>query len=329
MLLNLDDIKAAATRINDYINLTPLLVSHQLNQWLSDQVNHHFFFKAENLQKVGAFKARGAFNTLSYLKQNQQLPKRIVTYSSGNHAQAVAWSAKHFNTSATIFMTKDVSSIKYQACVNYGSEVILCDTRLAAEQQAKAMSEQGAYLIAPFDNDQVICGQGTCTLEALQQHSDIDAIFCPCSGGGLLAGSIIAAKGINPKIKVFGVEPQNAEKSQRSLKLNHLVRHDQQPDTIADGARALGLSERTFHYIKQVDDMFTVSEYACIYWTQWLTHLLKVTVEPTSALAMAAAASWIGDQTHSKNILILLSGGNIDHRSRQIIWEEDLLNQTP
>lgn len=329
-MLTIEDIKTAAARLEGNIHKTPVVSSVKLNQWLSNDLGHQFYFKAENLQKIGAFKARGAFNSLSYLKEHNQLPERIVAYSSGNHAQAVAWAAKQFGIAATVFSTKDVSAIKAQATRDYGAELILCDTRLEAEAGAQELSAQaGCYLLPPFDHDQVICGQGTCILEALEQQPDIDTIFIPCSGGGLLAGGVIAAKAINPDIKVYGVEPETADDAYRSLQQGKIIKYTESPKSIADGAKALGLSERTFSYAKLTDGMLTTSEQDIIYWTQWLTHLLKMNVEPTSALCMAGAAKWLSTQTKPAKILVVISGGNIAHQSRQIIWQEDLLIKPP
>lgn len=330
MLLTIEDIKDAATRLEGNIHKTPIVSSKKLNQWLDNGLGHQFYFKAENLQKIGAFKARGAYNSLSYLKQHNKLPKRVVAYSSGNHAQAVAWAAEQFGIKATVYSTKDVSAIKAQATRDYGAELILCDTRKEAEEGAKKLGAQpDCYLLPPYDHDQVICGQGTCVLEALEQQPDIDTIFIPCSGGGLLAGAVIAAKAINPNIKVYGVEPQNADDACRSLQQGKIVSYENSPQTIADGARALALSERTFTYAKMTDGMLTANEDDIIYWTQWLTHLLKMNVEPTSALCMAGAAKWLSDQTKPVKILVVISGGNIAHKNRQIIWQHDLLTQPP
>lgn len=323
--LHLTDIEAAAKRLAGHIHQTPILTSTFLNNALG----HNLYFKAENLQKVGAFKARGAYNTLAWLKEQGNLPQQIVAYSSGNHAQSVAWAAAQFKVKATILMPQDVSKIKAKATAAYGAEVIFCQDRAAAEARSAELAEQGAYLIPPYDHDQVICGQGTAVLEALSQEDPIDSVFAPCGGGGLLSGSLIAAKGSKPDIKVFGAEPVSANDAAQSVKTGQIVRLTESPNTIADGVKTLAVSERTFHYLKQVDGIIEVAEQDILYWTQWLTHLLKVTIEPTSALSMAAACQWLKTQDKNRNVLLVLSGGNMDFDTRSQVWQQDLLAQKP
>jgi threonine dehydratase len=321
--LTIEDIKWAAVRIEGYVHQTEVISSSQLNHWLG----HKIYFKTENQQKVGAFKARGAINTLAWLAVKQQLPCHVVAYSSGNHAQAVAWAAQQFKIKATILMPKEVSTIKVQATAAYGAEVILCENRQEAEAKAAQLAELGAYLIPPYDHDQVICGQGTAVLEAIQQQPHNDAVFVPCGGGGLLSGAVLAVQESEHDIKVFGAEPQAADDAIQSIETGSIVKLDQSPDTIADGVRTLAISERTFEYIKQADGIMRVSEEQIMYWTQWLTHLLKQTIEPTSALGMAAACQWLSTQETPKQVMIILSGGNIDHNSRQKVWSQDYLSQ--
>lgn len=323
--LQLADIEAAAARLKGQVHQTPILSSSFLNHALG----HRIWFKAENLQKIGAFKARGAYNTLAWLKQNNKLPQSIVGYSSGNHAQAVAWAAAQFNVKATILMPKEVSKIKAQATEAYGAQVVLCEDRATAESRAEEYTKQGAYLIPPYDHDQVICGQGTAVLEALNEQSGIDAVFAPCGGGGLMSGTVITAKGLNPEIKVYGAEPLKANDAAQSLKQGRIVKLPQSPDTLADGVRTLAVSERTFQYLKQLDGIFEIDEQSIVYWTQWLTHLLKVTIEPTAALSMAAACQWLKGQETSRDVLLVLSGGNMDLNTRQQIWQQDYLSQEP
>lgn len=323
--LQLADIKAAQQRICGHVHKTPVLSS----SFLDKRLGHRFLFKAENLQKVGAFKARGAFNTLAWLKEQGQLPKRVVAYSSGNHAQSVAWACAQFNVQATILMPKGVSKVKAQATAGYGAEVVICADRMSAEARSAELAEQGAYLIPPYDHDQVICGQGTVTLEALSQVDAVDAIFTPCGGGGFLSGTTIAAKGINSAIKVFGAEPINANDAAQSLRSGNIVKLPTSPDTIADGVKTLAVSERTFSYLKAADGILEIDEHAIIYWTQWLTHLLKVTIEPTAALSMAAACQWLTSQSSAKTVLLMLSGGNMDLATRHQIWQQDCLDDLP
>lgn len=324
-LLTLHDIQAASKRLAGNINHTPLLTSGLLDNWLG----HEFYFKAENWQKVGAFKARGGYNTLAWLKEQNRLPEQVVAYSSGNHAQSVAWAAAQFGVKATIVMPQTVSKVKMLATKAYGANVVLASDRPAAEATAAKLANEGAYLIPPYDHDQVICGQGTVVLDALQQLPAPDAIFVPCGGGGLLSGSVIAAKGSNANIKVFGAEPVTANDAAQSLKTGQIVRLQQSPKTVADGVQTLSISERTFGYLKNSDGILEIEETDICYWTQWLTHLLKVTVEPTSALGMAAACQWLKTQKTPQKVLVVLSGGNLDQETRAKVWQQDYLGQQP
>ncbi len=316
----------AYNRISPFINHTPLMRSSMLNEWLG----HEITFKVECFQKAGAFKTRGALNTLLWLKENGELPEKIVGFSSGNHAQAMAWSARKLGIKATIFLPSFTSKIKQQATKSYGAEVVLTETRQLAEAGAKEMVErEGAYYLPPYDHDMVIAGQGTSCFEALRENTNPDAVFATCGGGGWLSGTYLATQLLSPKTLVFGGEPLNANDAARSKRDGKIFAFDRSPDTIADGGRALAVSERTFHYIKKVNDIIEVPEAEIIYWTQWLNHLLKATVEPTSAVAMAAAAKWLKTQTEKQKVLVLLSGGNIDPETHRKIWADNYLETLP
>lgn len=320
-MLALGDIEAAAKRIKPLINRTSVVSSSRLNEYLG----HSLFFKAECMQKVGAFKARGASNALAWLKEQGKLPKKVVAFSSGNHAQAVAWAASRFGMQSEIFMPENVSKVKKQATESYGAKVVLCKTRQEAEEKARIAAEKGAVLIPPYDNDQIICGQGTACLEALSQVRDIDAVFAPCGGGGLLSGTLIAAKGISKSIKVFGGEPAIANDAAKSIRANKIFKWKSMPMTIADGARTLAVSERTLQYLKKLDGFYEISEEEIKYWTQWMCHLLKLHCEPTSALGLAAAYHWLKGQKARKNVLIIISGGNMDKKTVDEVWDRDYL----
>lgn len=324
--LNISDVRSARERIAPHVTRTPIIQSSLLNQWMG----HDIYFKAECLQSVGAFKARGACNTISWLAENNRIPKHIVANSSGNHAQAVAWAASRLGVSATIFMPSYSSQVKIQATASYGASVVLCDTRDIADQKVREASEkEGTVWIPPFNHEQVISGQGTAVLEAIEETGEVDAIFAPCGGGGLLSGSLIASRGISAKTKVIGAEPLAGNDAAQSLRANKIHRLSEAPNTLADGAMTLAVGEITFEYLKQLDAFYEIGEDKMIYWTQWLTHLLKLHIEPTSALAMAGAAKWLSEQSSRKKILIILSGGNIDHNTNRIIWKEDQLSNPP
>ena len=325
-MLNIEDIKKAKERINNYVNETPVLSSSLLNEW----IGHEIFFKAECLQKIGAFKARGACNTISWLIENNSRPERIISNSSGNHAQAVAWAARQYNIPATIYMPAYSSKVKIQATKSYGAQIELCENRNIADESVKqASAEKGTYWIPPFNHEQVIAGQGTATYEALKQVSDIDAVFAPCGGGGLLSGTLLATRSLSPETKVIGVEPLNANDAAQSLRMNSIQKLPSVPDTIADGAMTMAVGDITFEYLKLLDEMYEIEESKILYWTQWLTHLLKLNVEPTSAMTMEAVVQWLKNQKTKKRVMVILSGGNIDQENQLTIWNNNYLDFRP
>jgi threonine dehydratase len=324
-LITLDDIQSARSRLGDAIHHTPLLESTFLNR----RMGRRFVFKAENLQKVGAFKARGALNTLLTLKEHGALPDQVVSHSSGNHAQAVAWASAQLGLPCTVFMPASASTIKMQATVSYGARVELAPTRQEAEAGSAAMEREGALLLHPYDRDEVIAGQGTACLEALEEGVSPAAIFTPCGGGGLLSGTVVAAEALAPDAKIFGVEPATANDAARSYDSGKLYRFDTAPVTLADGVQTLSLSERTFSYIRRTAGIVEVQEHEIVYWTQWLTHLLKSTVEPTAVLGMVGAMNRLHMIAAGATVLVILSGGNMSLETRASVWSEDLLHVEP
>lgn len=306
--LSLEDIQSAQNRIQNFITKTPILERHiDING-----IKHKIFFKAENQQVTGAFKARGAVNAVLWLKETNALPKKIVAYSSGNHAQALAWVCQKLEVPCEIYMPQTVLKNKIQATKKYGAKVFLFPTRQEAEDAAMTEVNNGAYLIPPYDHDQVICGQGTACLEALNQiNESVDAIFAPCGGGGLLSGTLIVANALHPNTQVIGAEPLKANDAARSLRENKIFRWKDTPTTIADGARTLGISDKTFQYLKQLNAMYEISEEEITKWTTILQTEMDILCEPTSALAMAAAHKYLLVQTKPTNVLSIISGGNI------------------
>ena len=326
MNLTLKDIEQAKSRIDSYINTTPILTSSLLNNWLG----HEIYFKAENFQKIGAFKARGGVNTLSWLIENGHAPKNIVANSSGNHAQAVAYAAKQFNIPAIIYMAAYSSKVKVQATKAYGAKVVLSETRDITDALVEEASKKdGTFWIPPFNHEQVICGQGTAVFEALTELDTIDAVFTPCGGGGLTSGSLIATRGLAPNAKMYGVEPLNANDAAESLRKGSIQRLKKTPDTLADGAMTMAVGDITFEYLKQLDGFYEIEEEYLVYWTQWLTHLLKCRIEPTCAMPMEAIVRWLRTQKTKKRVLMVISGGNVDQSTTQKIWEKDCLHLTP
>lgn len=322
-----DDIKKAYERVASFINHTPLQQSELLNEWLG----HNIVFKPESLQKVGAFKARGALNKfLAYKEQHDDFPEHVCAYSAGNHSQAVAWAAQQFGVKATIFLPEDVSAIKKQATEGYGAEVIVPGDRRAALDAALEMGKKEAVYIHPFDDDDVICGQGTVLYEVLRDMDEKpDAVFASCGGGGLLSGSYLAKELLAPECKVFGVEPECANDAAESYKKGSIQCFDRSPETIADGVRSLHVGVRNFEYLKRLDGFYTVSEEQIIYWTRWISHMLKLVIEPSSSLAMGGAVQWLKTQKEPKTVVVILSGGNVSPEVQHQIWKKDCLSDVP
>ncbi|MEN1784700.1 MAG: serine/threonine dehydratase, partial [Bacteroidota bacterium] len=326
MSLTLVDIQKAHDRIKPHIHRTPIYTSALLNNWLG----HEIFFKCENFQKIGAFKARGGLNTMAWLMETNQRPQQIVANSSGNHAQAVAFAAQQFHIPVTIYMPQYSSQVKIAATKGYGAQVVLSETRDQTDALVReAARSSGTFWIPPFNHEQVICGQGTAALEAFQDLSHIDAVFTPCGGGGLTSGTLIATRALAPKAKVIGVEPLNANDAAESLRQGSIQKLSAIPDTLADGAMTMAVGDITFSYLKQLDGFYEVAEEKIIYWTQWLAHLLKCRLEPTCAMPMQAVVEWLRTQKTKRKVLVIISGGNMDSATTAKIWQQDYLNQIP
>ena len=329
------EIEQAQQRISSIVKNTPIFQSRLLNHWLG----HNIYFKAECLQRTGAFKLRGAMNVLAKCHESGTLPKQVVANSSGNHAQAVAFAAAQFGIPAHIFCSENVSPIKAAATEFYGANLSTFPTREEADRAVEeASKEDGVLWIPPFNHPDIIAGQGTVTLESLQQLQEMsvkpDGIFAPCGGGGLLSGAIITTQGyieqgLLNNTDVVGAEPLNANDAARSLQSGFIEVLDGTPDTLADGAATPSIGPHTFKVLQSVDDFYEVDETQIAYWTQWLHHLLKLHIEPTCAMTMAAVAGWVADKAPNQNILVLLSGGNISQVSMQKIWKTDYLQQPP
>lgn len=322
----LQEVQNAHLRIKGYLHTTPLLRS----ETLSEMLGHDIYFKVDALQKTGAFKVRGAMNHLLSLKEQNTLPKKVVAYSTGNHGIGLAWSARILGIHARIYLPERTAMVKQQAAKYYGAEVIYTKTRQEAECLAKIDGDSGFYYMHPSDSDMTICGAGTLCYEALEEmQTKPDAIFASCGGGGLLSGTYLAKELLSPNSLLFGVEPELADDAYQSVKQGHIIRFDDTPDTIADGLRTLGVSERAFKYLQKLDGMFLVQEGEIYYWTAWLIHLLKVACEPSCALNMAGVTQWLSSQKAKKNVLVLISGGNIDPILYREIWKEDYLLTAP
>ncbi len=309
-----NQILNAALRLKGHANHTPVMTSGTLNKAVGAQI----YLKCENFQKIGAFKFRGAFNSISKLT-NLEKSKGVITYSSGNHAQAVALVGKMLKVKTTIVMPKNAPSTKLAATKEYGAIVVEYDPEEGSREDIalKIQKEQGLTLIPPFDHLDVIAGQGTAALELFDQAGSMDMLLTPCGGGGLLSGCAIAAKGKNSDCRVIGVEPELADDACKSFKTKvlHTVKN---PDTIADGTRTTSLGKITFPLIlENVDDMVSVSEKDIIHAVLFLFFRMKLVVEPSGVLGLAALLS--KKVVPKGKVGVILSGGNIDAKTMEII----------
>lgn len=301
------DIQFAHERIAAHIHRTPVLTSSSINAIAGAEV----FFKCENLQKVGAFKYRGATNAVLSLTQNEA-SKGVATHSSGNHAAALALAAKNRGIKCYVVMPRTAPKPKVEAVRQYGGEITFCEPTLQSrEETLKGIVEKaGSYVVHPYDNFRVISGQGTAVLELLEQSPGLDVVMAPVGGGGLLSGTALAAKSVDPLIKVIGCEPALADDACRSFKSGHLI-PSVNPKTIADGLLT-SLSERTFTIIRdRVDDILTVSEESIVRAMFLVWQRMKVIIEPSSAVPVAALLDNQG-LFAGKKVGIILSGGNVD-----------------
>lgn len=303
-----DDVVAAAARIEGHAHRTPVMTSRTMNRELGAEV----FFKCENLQRMGAFKFRGAFNALSKFDERQRRAG-VVTYSSGNHAQAIALSAALLGIPATIVMPNDAPAAKMAATRGYGGNVVIYDRYTEdREQIGRALAERrGLTLIPPYDHPDVIAGQGTAAKELFEDVGALDALFVCLGGGGLLSGSALSARALAPRCTLYGVEPEAGNDGQQSFRSGRIV-HIETPRTIADGAQTQHLGEYTFAIIRRdVDDILTVSDAQLVESMRFLAERMKLVVEPTGCLGIAAARA-MKDQLQGRRIGVILSGGNVD-----------------
>ena len=302
------DIEDAARQIASVAHRTPIATSRTVNARTGAAV----FFKCENLQRGGAFKFRGAYNALSRLSADERR-RGVVTFSSGNHAQAIALAGQLLDIPRVIVMPSDAPAVKRIATEGYGGEVVLYD-RLAEDREAigqRLARDRGLTLIPPYDHAHIIAGQGTATRELIEEAGSLDYLFAPCGGGGLLSGSAIAANAMAPGCKVIGVEPAAGDDATRSFRTKQLQTvHN--PATVADGARTPSLGSLTFPLVLQhVTDMATVDDATLLRTMFFLWERLKLVVEPTGALGAAAALEG-STPIRGARVGIILSGGNVD-----------------
>jgi threonine dehydratase len=306
--LQYSDIEQAAGRIKGVAHRTPVLTSRTANAMSGAEL----FFKAENLQRMGAFKFRGAYNAISKFSDEQKRAG-VLTFSSGNHAQAIALSASLLGIQSAIIMPLDAPELKVRATRGYGGEVITYDRYKENREEigARLAKERGMTLIPPYDHPDVICGQGTAAKELIEDAGQLDIVLVPLGGGGLLAGCALAAATLSPSCKVIGVEPEAGNDGQRSLRSGQIV-DIPVPQTIADGAQTTHLGHHNFAVIQRfVDDIVTVSDEQLKATMRFFAERMKIVVEPTGCLAAAAALHGVVPVA-GKKVGILISGGNVD-----------------
>jgi threonine dehydratase len=306
-MLDLDSIRSAHDRIRPHIHRTPVLTSARLDAASGASL----FFKCENFQKVGAFKARGATNAVFAL--DEETAKRgVATHSSGNHAAALARAAKLRGIAAHIVMPSNSSKVKVRAVEGYGGQIVFCEPNQRAREEAcaRVLAETGATLIHPFENENVMAGQGTIAVELLEDVPDLDIVLCPVGGGGVLSGTAVAAKSLRPKIKVIATEPAGAGDAAQSFHEHRLVTQ-QQKDTIADGLRT-DLGAPNFAVIQRyVDDVVTVTDESIIAAMRAIWETMKIVVESSGAVGYAAILEG-KVECRTKRVGIILTGGNVD-----------------
>lgn len=303
-----DDVRAAAARLRGRVHRTPVLRSSTFDSLCGSRV----WFKCENLQRGGAFKARGAFNAVFSLS-DEQARGGVVTHSSGNHGAAVALAARERGIRADIVVPRGTPAIKVAAIERYGATLHVCEPTLAdREAQAAALlQEKGGTLVHPFDDPRVIAGQGTAALELLEEAGPVDALLAPVSGGGLLSGTALAAAGFGGPIEVFGAEPSAADDAARSLSAGRLI-SEGNGFTIADGLRAT-LSARTFTLLQRhVTGIATVSEAEIIAAMRLAWEVLKLVIEPSCAVPLAVLLSGREPRLRGRRVGVIISGGNVD-----------------
>ncbi|KZT59980.1 serine racemase [Calocera cornea HHB12733] len=316
--ISLADIQAAARRIKGYVHRTPIMTC----QTLDALAGRHLVFKPENLQKVGAFKARGAFNAVLSIKETspETLTRGVITHSSGNHAQALALAARDSGCPANIIMPSNAPSVKKAAVRGYGATVHECEPTLEAREATadKVEKATGGVFIHPYNNPLIMAGQGTVALEMLEQAEEagtpLDAVLIPVGGGGLLSGCTVAVKSLRPGVKVFAAEPKGADDTYTSLKSGEWV-PSVKPDTVADGLLT-STGDLTFPIIRdKIDDIFVVDEEEIIRATKLVWERMKLVVEPSAAVTLAVAlfnADFKRAAEGCKTVGIVFTGGNVD-----------------
>jgi threo-3-hydroxy-L-aspartate ammonia-lyase len=310
-----DDVLAAAARLHGVANWTPVLRSRTLDERCAARVH----LKPENLQRAGAFKFRGAYHAISRLGEAERA-RGVLAYSSGNHAQAMALAGRILGVRATIVMPADAPAVKRAATEGYGAEVVTYDPATEDRQAvaARIAEARGLHVVPPYDHPDVVAGQGTAALELMRDAGPLDLLLVPCGGGGLLGGSALAAQAVGDGCRVIGVEPALADDATRSFRTGTLqtVRN---PPTVADGLRTPSLGAVTFPLVrKYVHEMRTVSEAEIVAAMRWLWERMKLVVEPSGAVALAALLAM---DARDARVGVILSGGNVDLAAACTLFE--------
>ena len=306
-MVNFNHIESAHHRISNFIHNTPILTCENINT----ETKTSIFFKCDNFQKTGSFKIRGATNTILQLSK-KQLTNGVITTSSGNHGAAVSSAASKLGASIKVIMPDNSPKFKVDNVQRYGGEIIFCEPNIKARENTlkKMVQETAATIVHPYNDEKIIAGQGTAAKELLESIPDLDVIIAPVSGGGLLAGTLLAAKNINPNIKIYGAEPKNADDAYQSIKNKKIV-FNKTTDTIADGLRAQ-VGTITFPIIqKYVDGIILVSEEMIIQSMRIIWQRLKIIIEPSCSIVLAALLIK-NEQFYNKRIGLILTGGNVD-----------------
>lgn len=306
--IDVNTIRLAAERLAPWAHRTPVMTSKSLDARCGCSV----FLKCENFQKVGAFKFRGAMNAILQLDPSER-QRGVITHSSGNHGQAVALAGRRCDVPVTVVMPRTAPAVKRAATEGYGARIVLCEPTIASREETVAAEiERNKFtLVHPYNDWNVIAGQGTAAWELLEQAEELDAVICPVGGGGLLAGTSIAVKGRSPRTKVFAAEPANADDARRSLESGSIERCDD-PRTIADGLRTTSIGERNFAVIRRhVSGIVAVTEAEIVEAMRFVWERIKIVIEPSAAVAVAPLLSRTLD-AGGPRIGVILSGGNVD-----------------
>ena len=303
----LEDMRTARARITPHIHVTPVLTSRMLDELSGAEL----FFKCENFQKAGAFKARGASNAVFGLS-DEQAARGVATHSSGNHGTCLSYAAKQRGIPCTVVMPRTAPQAKKDAVMGYGGRVVECEPSSSSREAvfAEVVAETGAEFVHPYNDHRVIAGQATCSAELIEQVEGLDAVVAPIGGGGMVSGTCLTLSGLAPQMKIYAAEPEQADDAFRSFKAGHIIADDA-PNTVADGLK-VPLKELTWHFVqKQVTDILTASEEEIVEAMKLIWKRLKIVMEPSSAVPLATILK--NPQIFAgKRVGVIVTGGNVD-----------------